>query len=35
MTRSSIQVATYVFLIALISTFIWTLLKVAEEVGFM
>lgn len=35
MTRSSIEAATKIFLVALILTFIWTVYKVLAQVGLM
>ncbi len=35
MTRKSIEAATIVFIIALSLTFIWTVVKVLEQVGWM
>jgi len=35
MTRSSIEAATKIFLVALILTFIWTVTKVLQQMGFM
>jgi hypothetical protein len=35
MTRSSIEAATKIFLVALILTFLWTVTKVLHQMGFM
>lgn len=33
MTRSSIEAAAKIYIVALILVFIWTLLKVGEQIG--
>lgn len=35
MTRSSIETATKIFIVALSGVFIWTLVKVAQQVGWL
>jgi hypothetical protein len=35
MTRSSIETATKIFLVALICTFVWTVVKVLQQMGLM
>jgi hypothetical protein len=35
MTRSSIELATKIFIVVLSCVFLWTLFKVAQEVGWV
>jgi hypothetical protein len=35
MTRSSIQAAAYVYIIALTIVFIWTVTKVCQQIGWL